>query len=113
MQNLFKKFFAFFLLLGLLLGTATLTWAAGCQSDISAVDRKIRDQYGGDFSKWQTWFACPVCIGGDLRKDAIVTKEQVKEISTRRNIASIHLKNRYEQLCVAELKNAKRMLRIN
>lgn len=112
MQNLFKKFFVFFLLLGLLLGAATPTWAAGCQSDISAVDAKIRKQYGGDYSNWWTWFACPVCIGGDLRKDAIVTKEQIRDISSRRNIAYLHLKNGYQKLCIDELKIPKRMLKI-
>ena len=113
MQNLFKKFFVFFLLLGLLFGAATPIWAASCQSDISAVDAKIRDQYGGDYSKWWTWFACPVCLGGEMRKDAIVTKEQIRDISSHRNFAYMALRRGNEKQCVAELKNAKRMLRIS
>lgn len=112
MNNLLKKFFIFFLLVGLLLGAATPTWAAGCQSDISAVDAKIREQYGGDYSKWQTWFSCPVCLGGEMRKDAIVTKEQIRDISTHRNFAYTALRRGFEQQCVAELENAKKMLRI-
>ena len=112
MKTHFTKFFIFSLLFGLFFGASTPTWAANCQSDISAVDAKIREQYGGDYSKWWTWFACPVCIGGELRKDAIVSKAQIQEISSHRNFAYMQLRRGNEKQCRDELRTAKRMLRI-
>lgn len=112
MKTDFKNFFVLSLFMGLLLGAASPTWAAGCQSDISAVDAKIRDQYGPDYSKWWSWFGCPVCLGGEMRKDAVVTKKQIKEISTYRNIAYSQLRQGNERQCVDTLRPAKGMLRI-
>jgi hypothetical protein len=112
MNNLIRKYFSFFSLACLLLGAASPAWAAGCQSDISAVDAKIRAQYGGDYSKWWTWLSCPVCLGSELKKDAIVTKTQIKEISSYRNIAYMQLRRGNERQCLAEVKNAKRMLKL-
>jgi len=113
MKTQFKNFFILSISLSLFFGTSTKTWAANCQSDISAVDAKIREQYGGDYSKWWTWFACPVCIGGQLRKDAIVSKAQIQEISSHRNLAYMQLRHGNEKQCRDELRTAKRLLRIS
>lgn len=112
MQKSFIKFSISFILLGIFLIAATSAMAAGCQKDISAVDAKIRAQYGPDYSKWWNWFGCPVCLGSELRKDAVVTKNQIKEISTYRNIAYSQLRRGDERQCVDTLRPAKGMLRI-
>jgi hypothetical protein len=48
----------------------------------------VKNQYGGSGAWWE-WFACPLCLGSELKKDAVVTKEQVREISSKRNLASL------------------------
>jgi len=83
----------------------------GCQADITAVDNKIRKQYGED-TTWWNFFGCPVSLGGELRKDSIVTKSQIKEISSQRNFAYMLLRRGHDKQCVNELKTAKRMLRL-
>jgi hypothetical protein len=111
MKMQFKSFFALTLLVGLLSSMAAPAWAGRCEVDMSAVDKKIRKQYGEDLT-WWTILGCPVCLGGELRKDAIVTKSQIKEISFHRNIAYVQLTRGNDQQCVDALKIPKRLLRI-
>ena len=65
---------------------ATPAWASTCAEDIAAVDKALRSQYGEDRQWWQI-IACPIVMDGQLRKDAVVNVEQIKEISYFRNIA--------------------------
>jgi len=111
MKTQFKNFFVSFLLVGLLSGTAAPAWAGRCATDMSAIDNKLRKQYGEDVT-WWTILGCPVCLGSELRKDAIVTKLQIKEISFHRNIAYVQLTRGNDQQCVDALKIPKKMLRI-
>ena len=53
-----------------------------------------------------------VFLGSELRKDAIVTKSQIKEISFHRNIAYVQLTRGNDQQCADALKIPKKMLRI-
>lgn len=111
MKAEFKGFFALVVLIGLLFSMAAPAWAGRCEVDMSAVDQKIRKQYGEDLT-WRTILGCPVCLGGELRKDAIVTKSQIKEISFHRNIAYVQLTRGHDQQCVDALKIPKRLLRL-
>lgn len=111
MRICFKSLLVFSLLTSLLLGIAGPVWAGRCQTDMSAVDNKLRKQYGEDLT-WWNFLACPVCVGSELRKDAIVTKSQIKEISFHRNIAYTQMTRGHDQQCVDALKIPKRMLRI-
>ena len=65
---------------------ATPAWASTCAEDMTAVDKALRSQYGEDRKWWQI-IACPIVMDGQLRKDAVVNVEQIKEISYFRNIA--------------------------
>ncbi len=111
MKTPFKNIFVLSLLIGLLSSVAAPAWAGRCEADMSAVDNKIRKQYGEDLTWWNI-LGCPVCLGSELRKDAIVTKAQIKEISFHRNIAYVQLTRGHDQQCVDALKIPKRMLRI-
>jgi hypothetical protein len=88
-----------------------LSWAGSCSEDMAAVDKALRSQYGEDRAWWQ-FFACPIVMDGKLRKDAVVTTEQVKEISYFRNIAYMQRARGDEKMCKESLKPAKRLLRI-
>jgi hypothetical protein len=48
-----------------------------------------------------------------LKKDAVVTKAQVREISGKRNLASLLERDKQELMYVKLLEDPKRMLRIN
>lgn len=111
MKTHFSKFFISSLLMGLLASVAAPAWASRCQADMSAIDSKLRKQYGEDTTWWNI-LGCPVCLGGELRRDAIVNKSQIKEISFHRNIAYVQLTRGNDQQCVEALKIPKRMLRI-
>lgn len=111
MKTQFKNLFLSSVLTGLMASIAAPAWAGRCEADMSAVDNKIRKQYGEDLT-WWTILGCPVCLGGELRKDAIVTKAQIKEISFHRNIAYVQLTRGHDQQCVDALKIPKRMLRL-
>jgi len=91
---------------------ASQALAGRCADDIKKIDKGIKGQYGGSGAWWE-WFACPVCLGSELKKDAIVTKEQVRDISSKRNIASLLERDKKEQMCVKLLEGPKRMLKIN
>ena len=86
--------------------------ASQCKKDLAAVDSGIKDQYGG-YDSWRDYFKCPVCLGGDLRKDAIVSKSQIREISSMRNIAYLQMSRGDERMCVDTLRTPKRMLRLS
>lgn len=111
MKTQFKNFFVSSLLIGLLSSVAAPAWAGLCEADMSAVDNKIRKQYGEDLTWWNI-LGCPVCLGSELRKDAIVTKSQIKEISFHRNIAYVQLTRGNDRQCVDALKIPKKMLRL-
>lgn len=111
MLNFFKKKSVLLICIALLMGVTVPVLAQDCQADITAVDKKIRKQYGED-TTWWNFFGCPVCRGGDLRKDSIVTLAQIKEINSQRNFAYMLLRRGNDKQCVSELKTAKRMLRL-
>ena len=86
--------------------------ASQCADDLSAVDKGLKSQYGGDGSWWM-WFACPVDMGSRLKKNAIVTADQIKSISSMRNIAYLQMARGDEFMCVQTLVPAKKLLRLN
>ena len=102
------------LALGLALFTLPISnaLASRCADDIKKIDEAIKNQYGGSGAWWE-WFACPVCLGSELKKDAVVTKEQVRDISSKRNLASMLNRDKKELMCVKLLEGPKRQLRIN
>lgn len=110
MNQFFKVMLGLFwgLLFGLCSGHAL---ASQCKKDLSAVDTGISKQYGEDRTWWNI-FACPVCLDSELRKDAIVNKTQIREISSIRNMAYLQMSRGDEKLCVDTLRPAKRMLRL-
>jgi len=85
--------------------------ASQCKKDLHDVDAGISKQYGEDRTWWNI-LACPVCLGSELRKDAIVNKSQIREISSIRNIAYLQMSRGDEKLCVDTLRPAKRLLRL-
>ncbi|WP_408595294.1 hypothetical protein [Limnohabitans sp.] len=111
MKYSLKNLSAVTVMFGALTSVADPVWAGRCGTEMSAVDQKIRKQYGEDLT-WWTMLGCPVCLGAELRKDAIVTKAQIKEISFHRNIAYVQLTRGNDQQCVDALKIPKRMLRL-
>lgn len=96
--------------LGLLLAAATAS-AAPCAEDIRQLDAAIKDQYGGTGAWWE-WFACPVCLNSELKKGALVTKDQIREISRIRIIAVSLARKNEEKMCKKMLEEPKRMLKI-
>ncbi len=99
------------LLVAVCLLSGAPAWAGSCADDISAVDKALRSQYGEDRKWWQI-IACPVVMDGQLRKDAIVNVEQIKEISYFRNIAYMQLSRGDEKMCKESMVKPKRMLRV-
>jgi hypothetical protein len=102
------------LALGLVLFTLPISnaLAGRCGDDIRQIDEAIKNQYGGSGAWWE-WFACQVCLGSELKKDAVVTKEQIRDISSKRNLASLLERDKKELMCVKLLEGPKRQLRIN
>ena len=98
-------------LLSLNLGLASYAHAGSCSDDLTAVDKALRSQYGADRT-WKNILACPIVLDGELRKDAIVNKAQIKEISYFRNIAYMQHNRGDEQMCQESLKKPKRLLRV-
>lgn len=90
---------------------ATPAWASSCAEDIAAVDKALRSQYGEDRKWWQI-IACPIVMDGQLRKDAVVNVEQIKEISYFRNIAYMQMNRGDDKMCRESLKLPKRLLRV-
>lgn len=82
-----------------------------CMKEISAVDQAVKKQYGADRT-WKNILGCPICLDGELRKDAIVTKAQIKEISYYRNIAYMQMNRGDDKMCHESLKIPKRLLRV-
>jgi hypothetical protein len=99
-----------------LLITAT-SWVAGtahaatCAEDIAAVDKALHAQYKSDVPWWDI-LACRIMLESDLRKDAIVTTAQIKEISYYRNIAYMQRSRGDEKMCKESMKIPKKLLRI-
>ena len=85
--------------------------AQTCMKEISAVDQAVKKQYGADRT-WKNILGCPICLDGELRKDAIVTKAQIKEISYFRNIAYMQMTRGDDKMCHESLKTPKRLLRV-
>jgi hypothetical protein len=90
---------------------ASPAWASTCAEDIAAVDKALRSQYGEDRKWWQI-IACPVVMDGQLRKDAVVNVEHIKEISYFRNIAYMQHARGDDKMCKESLVKPKRMLRV-
>ena len=113
-MRFFNTRFAGQLILGGLLLTVPLTdaLAGRCADDIKQIDEAIKDQYGGNGAWWE-WFVCPVCLGSELKKNAVVTKEQIRDISSKRNLASLLDRDKQEQMCVKLLEGPKRQLKVN
>lgn len=86
-------------------------WAGTCAQDIASVDNALRKQYGED-RKWWQLIACPVVMDGQLRKDAIVNVEQIKEISYFRNIAYMQHARGDDKMCKESMAKPKRLLRV-
>ena len=106
-----SRLFHMFLLASFLGLTATPASASNCAEDITAVDKALRSQYGEDRKWWQI-IACPVVMDGQLRKDAVVNVEQIKEISYFRNIAYMQHARGDDKMCKESLVKPKRMLRV-
>ena len=100
-----------FLLVSFLGLAASPASASNCAEDIAAVDKALRSQYGEDRKWWQI-IACPVVMDGQLRKDAVVNVEQIKEISYFRNIAYMQHARGDNKMCKESLVKPKRMLRV-
>lgn len=96
----------------------TMAWGAAtamaspCAQDLQAVDLGLKAQYGGDGAWWMI-FACPVDMGSRLKKNAIVNGEQIKSISSMRNLAYLQMSRGDEALCTQTLAPAKRLLRLH
>lgn len=110
-MNQTHRLFRLFIVAWCVFGGFGAAHASQCQRDLSAVDTALKKQYGEDITWWNI-LGCPVCIGSELRKDAVVNKSQIKEISFKRNIAYMQMIRGNDALCVDSLKPAKRMLRI-
>ena len=85
--------------------------AQTCAKELAAVDQAVKKQYGADRT-WLNILGCPICLDGELRKDAIVNKAQIKEISYFRNIAYMQMNRGDDKLCRESLKLPKRLLRV-
>ncbi|NDF44532.1 MAG: hypothetical protein EB125_02245 [Betaproteobacteria bacterium] len=85
--------------------------AQTCAKELAAVDQAVKKQYGADRTWWNI-LGCPVCLDGELRKDAIVNKAQIKEISYFRNIAYMQMNRGDDKMCHESLKVPKRLLRV-
>ena len=92
--------------------SVAMATAAPCKDDLSAVDKGLKAQYGGDGSWWMI-FACPVDMGSRLKKDAIVSSDQIKSISSMRNIAYLQMSRGDDSMCTQTLAPAKKLLRIH
>ncbi len=103
-----KKLFAL-LLWGVL--SFTTAHAQTCAKELAAVDQAVKKQYGADRT-WLNILGCPICLDGELRKDAIVNKAQIKEISYFRNIAYMQMNRGDDKMCRESLKLPKRLLRV-
>jgi hypothetical protein len=101
------------LLAALLFGVLSYTSAHAqtCAKQLAAVDQAVKKQYGADRTWWNI-LGCPVCLDGELRKDAIVNKAQIKEISYFRNIAYMQMSRGDDKMCLESLKLPKRLLRV-
>lgn len=91
--------------------TPSLVQAMPCAQEIAKVDSALKKQYAPDITLWNL-FGCQICLGSELRKDAVVTKSQVREISFWRNVAYLHASRKDEVTCLDSLKIPKKLLRM-
>ncbi len=91
--------------------TCSTAWSDTCAKELAAVDQAVKKQYGADRT-WLNILGCPICLDGELRKDAIVNKTQIKEISYFRNIAYMQMNRGDDKMCHESLKVPKRLLRV-
>jgi hypothetical protein len=89
----------------------TLTQAGQCTQEIAKVDHALKKQYAPDITFWNL-LGCQICLGSELRKDAVVTKAQVREISFWRNVAYMHDARKDDVTCMDSLKTPKKLLRM-
>ena len=80
--------------------------------DMAAVDKALKQQYSADRTHWWDAIACAILMDTQLRKDAVVTQAQVKDISYLRNVAYMQHARGDDKLCVETLKTPKRMLHL-
>jgi hypothetical protein len=88
------------------------SWAGTCAEDMAAVDKALKQQYSADRTHWWDVLTCVILQDTQLRKDAVVTKEQVKDISYWRNVAYMQHARGDDKLCVETLKTPKRLLHL-
>jgi hypothetical protein len=86
--------------------------ASTCAEDMAAVDKALKQQYSADRTHWWDAMACAILMDTQLRKDAVVTQAQVKDISYWRNVAYMQHARGDDKLCVETLKTPKRMLHL-
>lgn len=84
-------------------------WAGSCSDDIARLNAAMKDQY--EPWSWSNMFYCAVARGSELRKDALVTRTQIRDIATDVSLAMRLDRTGQEQDCKATLINAKRLLR--
>lgn len=94
-----------------MLGTWQTAQASVCTQEIAKVDHALKKQYAPDITFWNL-LGCQICLGSELRKDAVVTKAQVREISFWRNVAYMHDARKDEATCLDSLKTPKKLLRM-
>ena len=82
-----------------------------CYENIKKVDTSLKAQYGEDYPWWDI-FGCIVLRKGTLRRDAVVTIKQMKQISELRFQAyNLGRENKLNE-CLEVLRPANKMLHI-
>lgn len=108
------SFWAAGIVMALMIGTSLMTEpakAGSCAEDISRLNAAMKDQYE-PFS-WSNMFYCAVARGSELRKDALVSRTQMKAIASDVTWATRLEHIGEEQDCKAKLVTAKRLLKTN
>lgn len=108
------SFWAAGIVMALMIGTSLMSEparAGSCADDISRLNAAMKDQYE-PFS-WSNMFYCAVARGSELRKDALVSRSQMKAIASDVTWATRLERIGEEQDCKAKLVTAKRLLKTN
>jgi hypothetical protein len=90
----------------------TTVWA-DCRAEMDRVDSAWTSQYHTEKHWWQRIVDCEICDDTELRKDAIITKEDSRKIGFYRNVAYSQLSRGDEKMCLETIKIPKRILRLN
>ena len=106
-----KKNFLILIATNVCLILPLLSSANVCYENIKKVDTSLKAQYGEDYPWWDI-FGCIVLRKGTLRRDAVVTIKQLKQISELRFQAyNLGRENKLNE-CLEVLRPAKQMLHI-